>query len=351
MQGELGTSHCYELGGDYRPLETWHQGMLGADLRYDAKTKSWKIARIPAGDSWIEGARSPLAAPGLDLREGDELLAVNGREVGADRSPHACLVNLADSDVTLRVRRGRKGAPREIAVHTLPVEFDLRYRDWVEANRARVHKESKGRVGYLHIPDMAPRGYAEFHRYFHQEMDRDGLIIDVRWNGGGHVSQLLLEKLARKRVGYDQSRWMGAVPYPSEAPMGPMVALTNEYAGSDGDIFSHCFKLYGLGPLIGMRTWGGVVGVWPRHALVDGTVTTQPEFSYWFHDVGWNVENYGTDPDIEIDIRPQDAAAGLDPQLDRALAEVLKIIKKDKPSIPKFDRRPKLTPPRLKKPD
>ena len=323
--------------------------MLGADFAYDAPTKSWRIARIPSGDSWIESARSPLAAPGLNVKEGDELLAVNGREVGADLSPHACLVNQADSDVLLRVRRGRRGVAREIDVRTISAEFRLRYRAWVEANRARVHKESKGRVGYVHIPDMGPRGYSEFFRHFHQEMDFEGLIVDVRWNGGGHVSQLLLEKLARKRVGYDQTRWSGATPYPSEAPMGPMVALTNEYAGSDGDIFSHCFKLYGLGPLIGMRTWGGVVGIWPRHALVDGTITTQPEFSYWFTDVGWNVENYGTDPDIEVDIRPQEHAAGLDPQLERALAEVTKILKKEKPSVPKLDRRPKLSPPRLKK--
>jgi len=232
-------------------------------------------------------------------------------------------------------------------VRTLESEFGLRYRDWVERNRARVHKETKGKVGYVHVPDMAPRGYSEFHRYFRNEVDRDGLIIDVRWNGGGHVSQLLLEKLLRKRIGYDRTRWMDVESYPMDAPMGPMVALTNEYAGSDGDMFSHAFKLLELGPLIGKRTWGGVVGIWPRHMLVDGTITTQPEFGFWFADVGFNVENYGTDPDIDVDIAPQDHARGKDTQLDRALLEIGKIVRKQKPKVPRFDNRPNLKPPRL----
>jgi tricorn protease len=156
---------------------------------------------------------------------------------------------------------------------------------------------------------MGPWGFAEFHRGYLSELDRDALIVDVRYNRGGHVSSLLLEKLARKRVGYDVARWVPPTPYPEESVAGPIVALTNQFAGSDGDIFSHCFKLYGLGPLVGMRTWGGVIGINPRHRLVDGTQTTQPEFSFWFTDVGWGVENYGTDPTHEVDIAPQDARA------------------------------------------
>jgi len=175
------------------------------------------------------------------------------------------------------------------------------------------------------------------------------LIVDVRFNRGGHVSQLLLEKLARRRVGYDQPRYGSAHPYPYHSVLGPMVALTNEYAGSDGDIFSHVFKLMGLGPLIGKRTWGGVVGIWPRHSLVDGTTTTQPEFSFWFEDVGWDVENYGTDPDIEVDIKPQDFAAGKDPQLARGLKEIQKRLAENPPVVPNFGPRPSLSLPRLPK--
>jgi uncharacterized protein (DUF924 family) len=186
-----------------------------------------------------------------------------------------------------------------------------------------VHEASRGRVGYLHLPDMMSAGFAEFHRYFLAECDRDGLIVDVRYNRGGHVSQLLLEKVARQRIGYDLQRWGRPTPYPIESAAGPVVALTNEHAGSDGDIFSHCFKLMKIGPLIGKRTWGGVIGIWPRHTLVDGTETTQPEFSFWFNDVGWQVENYGTDPDIDVDNAPQDAMAGRDRQLETALQVAL----------------------------
>ncbi len=215
--------------------------------------------------------------------------------------------------------RGAGSAPRRVLVRTLRDERMLRYRAWVEANRATVHARSGGRVGYVHIPDMGPWGFAEFHRGYLSEFDRDGLIVDVRYNRGGHVSALLLEKLARKRVGYDISRWGPPQPYPEESVAGPIVALTNQFAGSDGDIFSHCFKLYGLGPLVGMRTWGGVIGINPRHSLVDGTQTTQPEYSFWFTDVGWRVENYGTDPTHEVDVAPQDTLAGIDPQMDTAL--------------------------------
>ncbi|TES94417.1 MAG: peptidase, partial [Candidatus Cloacimonadota bacterium] len=152
----------------------------------------------------------------------------------------------------------------------------------------------------------------------------------------------LLENLARKRLGYDLTRWVGSYPYPSESVYGPLIALTNEYAGSDGDIFSHSFKLMKLGKLIGRRTWGGVVGIWPRNWLVDGTLTTQPEFSFWFKDVGWGVENYGTDPDIEVDITPLEYAKGIDAQLNRAIEEMLKELKKNPPPKPRFGKRPKL---------
>jgi tricorn protease len=225
-------------------------------------------------------------------------------------------------------------------VTTLPDEVPARYREWVERNREWVHVQSGGRVGYFHLPDMQSAGFAEFHRYFSAECDRDALIVDVRYNRGGHVSQLLLEKIARKRTGYDLARWMRPTPYPSESVMGPVVTLTNEHAGSDGDIFSHNFKLMGIGPLVGTRTWGGVIGIWPRHALVDGTETTQPEFSFWFSDVGFGVENYGTDPQIEVDNAPQDAASGHDRQLETALETALDLVAKQRPGLPEFGPRP-----------
>ncbi len=197
---------------------------------------------------------------------------------------------------------------------------------------------------------MGPLGFAEFHRGYLAEFHRDALIVDVRYNGGGHVSPLILEKLARKRVGYDISRWGAPQPYPPESVAGPMVCITNQFAGSDGDIFSHCFKLYGLGPLVGKRTWGGVIGIWPRHRLVDGSITTQPEFSFWFKDVGWGVENYGTDPDYDVDIKPQDYKAGRDPQMEKALALILDAMERNPVNLPDFADRPSLPLPTHKEP-
>lgn len=322
LQGELGTSHAYESGGAYRPGPNYRQGYLGVDWAVDPESGGYRIARILDGDVWSPKETSPLTRPGVDVREGDEVVAVGGVPVGGPVTPAALLVNQAEQEVELTVRRGN-GPPRTIVVRPLADERPVRYREWVRANRARVHERTGGRVGYLHIPDMTAWGYAEFHRAFLTEYDRAALIVDVRFNRGGHVSGLLLQKLARRRLGYGVGRWTPPEPYPGESPRGPLVAITNAHAGSDGDIFSHAFKQLGLGTLIGTRTWGGVIGIWPRHPLADGTVTTQPEFAFAFDDVGWGVENYGTDPDIEVEIAPQDYARGDDPQLDRAIEHAL----------------------------
>jgi len=348
MQGELGTSHAYEFGGDYRPEPKYHQGYLGADFEYDPESDSWHITRILKGDAWSSRADSPLNKPGANLQVGDRLLAINGRKLDADTIPAALLVNMAGEEVTLTVENESDTEPRAVVVKTLTSEDPARYREWVDSNRERVHQATEGRIGYLHIPDMAAAGYAEFHRGFLAELDREGLIVDVRFNRGGHVSALLLEKLARRRIGYDVSRWFQVPePYPPESILGPMVALTNEFAGSDGDIFSHGFKIMELGPLLGKRTWGGVIGISPRHWLVDGTLTTQPEFSFWFKDVGWGVENYGTDPDIEVENLPQDYARGVDKQLERAIEEVMKLLATNPPQIPDFKEKPNRSIPEL----
>jgi tricorn protease len=347
MQGELGTSHAYEIGGDYRAEPRYDLGFLGADLRYDADTDSYLVERIVRGDGWDESGGSPLARPGIAIAPGDRIVAVGGRRVGRDLPPQALLVNQADAELLLTIVPAGGGEPRGITIKTLRDERPARYREWVEDNRRRVHEASDGQLGYVHIPDMGPRGYAEFHRAFLAESVRDGLIVDVRFNGGGHVSQLILEKLARQRVGYVVQRWGEPASYPSHALPGPLVALTNEFAGSDGDIFSHVFKLLGLGPLIGKRTWGGVVGISLRGRLADGGITTQPEYSFWFTDVGWQVENYGANPDIEVDITPQDYAAGRDTQLERAIDEALRRLKEQPPSRPDFGARPRLELPAL----
>ncbi|MHC4607205.1 MAG: PDZ domain-containing protein, partial [Planctomycetota bacterium] len=341
-QGELGTSHCYEVGGDYRAGPRYAMGMLGAEFAYNAKKDAYRITHIVRGDSWKPRAGSPLLAPGVNVKKGDHVAAINGKKVGRHVTPQELLVGQAGQEVTLTLDRGRR-----VTVRTLPSEYAARYREWVRKNREQVHKRSKGRVGYVHIPDMGPAGYSEFHRQYLTEVDHEGLLVDVRFNGGGHVSQLILEKLARRRIGYDIQRWGQPLPYPGDSPAGPLVALTNEMAGSDGDIFSHGFKLFRLGPLVGRRTWGGVIGIWPRHPLVDGSVTTQPEFSFWFRDVGFGVENHGTDPDVDVDVAPHEDAAGKDPQLETALKVLLDTMKKHPWKLPKFEPRPKRKAPRL----
>jgi tricorn protease len=339
MQGELGTSHAYETGGDKPIPPQYKRGFLGADIAWDDALRAYRVVRILRGDPWNRDADSPLAEPGVDVKEGDLLVGIGGHALTAESGPGALLVNQAGRDIVLSVVRGVGSTPRRVLVRTLRDERLLRYRAWVDANRALVHERSGGRVGYVHIPDMGPWGFAEFHRGYLTEFDCDALIVDVRYNRGGHVSALLLEKLARKRVGYDVSRWTPPFPYPEESVPGPIVAVTNQFAGSDGDIFSHCFKLYGLGPLVGMRTWGGVIGIYPRHRLVDGTETTQPEFSFWFTDAGWGVENYGTDPTHEVDVSPQDTLRGDDPQLAAALRLVDEALA-SAPARPEFPPKP-----------
>lgn len=367
MQGELGTSHAYEFGGDYRPRPYYGQGFLGSDFTWDAEAGGYRVGEILEGDPWDEKNTSPLAGPGVDVKPGDLLLAINGQRLDEETGPSQLLVNQAGNEVLLTfakrdagVESGTKAGTgqdassgveenagtaseettRSFVVRSILSEAAGRYRRWVEENRSAVHAATDGRAGYVHIPDMGPKGYAEFHRGYLAEIDRDALIVDVRYNGGGHVSQLILEKLSRRRLGYDLSRWGGLIPYPVESVAGPLVALTNEHAGSDGDIFCHSFKMMKMGPLVGKRTWGGVIGIEPRHALVDGTITTQPEYSFWFEDVGWNVENYGTDPDIEVDITPQDFAQGKDPQLERAIAEILRLLEASPVKRPKLEPRP-----------
>lgn len=347
MQGELGTSHAYEMGGDYRPEPAHRIGHLAADLSWDAEAGGYRIRHVVRGAQWQEGEGSPLAAPGVGLHPGDLILAVDGRPLGPDLPPAGRLIDRGGQPVALTVCREGEEGPQVVVVKALDSETPARYREWVSENRRRVHEASGERLGYVHVPDMGPRGYAEFFRSYLSESHADGLIVDVRFNSGGHVSQLILELLGRKRLGYDIPRWGIPIPYPEESVLGPIVALTNEHAGSDGDIFSHAFKMMRLGPLIGTRTWGGVIGISPRVRLVDGSVVTQPEYAFWFHDVGFGVENYGTDPDIWVDIPPGEMAPGGDAQLERAIEEGMNLLASTSPRLPDFGPRPSKRPPTL----
>jgi tricorn protease len=189
----------------------------------------------------------------------------------------------------------------------------------VAGRRAFVADRSVGRLGYLHLPDMVANGWAQLHRDLGRETAREGLIVDVRDNGGGHLSQLVIEKLARRVIGWDVVRHGQPTTYPLESPRGPVVAVCNEFSGSDGDIVTAAFQRVGIGLVVGTRTWGGVIGIDSRYTLVDGTRVTQPRYSFWLDNLGWNLENAGVTPDVEVVMTPADHAAGRDPQLATAV--------------------------------
>jgi tricorn protease len=316
--GELGTSHAYvgEAAGDGDGTAgaAYAVGLLGADLERGSDG-SWLISRVVPGESSDPRARSPLSAPGVQVRSGDRLLAVDGRPVTAD-GPGPLLAGSAGKPVELTLSAAGGGGPRRVVVVPLASERRLRYQDWVSTRRALVRELSGGRVGYLHVPDMVSEGWADFHRDLRAEMVLDALIIDARGNRGGHTSQLVVEKLARRVIAWDVPRGLQPQSYPLDAPRGPVVAISDEYAGSDGDIVTRAIRTLELGPVVGARTWGGVIGIEGWHELVDGTRMTVPKYAFWMEGVGWGVENYGVDPDIEVLISPDDWAAGRDTQLE-----------------------------------
>jgi tricorn protease len=331
LQGEMGSSHAGlrppAAGGD----PALAQGLLGTDVER-AEDGTWRIARILPGESSVIGARSPLAAPGVAAAPGDLIVAVDGRPVDPDLGPNALLAGKADKPVELTLRRD--GADRRAVVVPLASEHAARYYDLVARQRAAVCEASGGRLGYLNIPDMMARGWAEFHRDLYTEFRRDGLIVDLRDTQGGDAGQLVAEKLARRIIGWNVSRYEEPSSYPADAPRGPIVAITDEYASSGGDIVIQALKSYGIATVVGTRTWGGVLGVDLKYELVDGTMVAQPKYAWWFAGVGWAVENHGVDPDVEVTIAPHDWAAGRDPQLDTAVRLALQALEQRTPAAP-----------------
>jgi tricorn protease len=329
--GELGTSHAYAIATGAGHGRGEELGQLGADLSRDADG-AWRVDRVLPGESSDPLARSPLTAPGAGVSAGDELVAVDGQPVDPVYGPAPLLADAAGKPVELTVRSG--GAVRRVAVVPLHSDRRLRYQDWVAGRRQQVRQLGGGRLGYLHVPDMMGNGWAHFSRDLRTEMHYDGLVVDIRGNGGGHISQLVLEKLAPQVMAWDLTRWHQAESYPVDARRGPLVALADEDAGSDGDIITAAIQLRGLGPVVGTRTWGGVIGYDELRELVDGTMISVPQLAFWFDRRGWDVENHGVDPDVEVDITPDDWAAGRDPQLETAVRLALEALERQPPATP-----------------
>ncbi|MET8787848.1 S41 family peptidase [Streptomyces sp. NPDC004589] len=348
--GELGTSHAYvsparrnEGPAHYQR----YQGLLGAN--FVRREEGWVVGRILPGDSSDSKARSPLAGTGI--RDGALLTHVDGRPVDPLTGPAPLLAAAGGTTVELTfVPAEADTGPRRVAVVPLVDERPLRYQDWVAKRRKVVRELSEGRCGYLHIPDMGGSGWAQFNRDLRMEVSRPALIVDVRGNAGGHISELVVEKLTRTILGWDLTRNAQPVSYASNAPRGPIVALTDEATSSDGDMITAAIKLLKLGPVIGSRTWGGVVGMTGRHRLGDGTVITVPMNAAWFEEYGWSIENRGVEPDLEILRTPLDWAEGRYKQLADAVRMALDLLHAAPPAAPPDytgvpDRtRPKLPP-------
>ncbi|MGW1877404.1 S41 family peptidase [Streptomyces sp. NPDC001975] len=349
--GELGTSHAYVTPArrnEGPPHYQRFQGLLGTDfVRRDG---GWTVKRILPGDSSDSKARSPLAGTGI--REGAVLTHVDGRPVDPVTGPYPLLAGAGGTTVELTFvpGDGEPGPPRRVAVLPLINERPLRYQDWVAKRRAVVRESSGGRCGYLHIPDMGGSGWAQFNRDLRMEVSRPALIVDVRGNAGGHISELVVEKLTRTILGWDLTRDAQPVSYASNAPRGPIVALADEATSSDGDMITAAIKLLRLGPVVGQRTWGGVVGMTGRHRLGDGTVITVPMNAAWFEDYGWSVENHGVAPDVEVLRTPMDWAEGRHVEMDDAIQLALDLLTDHPAALPPDysetpDRsRPKLPP-------
>ncbi len=328
LHGELGTSHAY-VQPRKRAAGVGRQGFLGAEFEHTSA--GWMVRRVLPGESSDPQAVSPLAAPGAAVEPGDILEAIDGIPLTQLTGPSQLLAGAAGKAVELSFKRtvdtDDEPVRRRIAVVPLADESRLRYQNWVSDNRRTVREATQGRFGYLHIPDMVASGWAQLHRDFDRETSRDALIVDVRRNRGGHTSQLVAELIGRRVTAWQVPRGRQPSTYPANAPRGPVVVLTDEFAGSDGDIITQVVKVRGIGPVIGMRTWGGVVGIDGKFALADGTAVTQPRYAFWMSGgVGWGVENRGVEPDIEVPFPPHAYAAGEDPQLEHGVAILREMI-------------------------
>ena len=325
MIAELSNSHTYVAGGDLGLPDKPHVGLLGADFKLDAASGRYRIADVFPGENDEPRYRSPLTEVGVDVKPGDYVLAINGMPLTKDENPYRLLRIAPGQMVQLLVNsRPDTDGARTVLVKPIASEMDLHYYDWVQANRAYVAKASDGQIGYLHIPDMGVDGAREFIKWYYPQLRKPGLIIDVRDNGGGFMSQTMIERLSRKPLAYNYLRGSSITgTYPGATYLGHLAALSNGTTASDGDIFSYMFKQAKLGPLIGTRTWGGVIGIGGLGPLIDGGDVFVPQFAGIVDlDGKYTVEGHGVDPDIVVNEDVSQQLAGKDPQLDKAI-EVL----------------------------
>lgn len=335
MIGELCCSHTYVGGGDKPDIPSSKIGLLGVDFQVDEKNNRIRIFHILRGENWDEALRSPLLDPGVNVKPGDYLMAIDGKEITADMNPYSLTQNTVGKTISLTVnsKPSMKGA-HEVTVKPVESEEALRYYNWVEDRRQYVDSVSGGKIGYLHIPDMESFGLVRFVKMFYHQIRKPGLIIDVRYNGGGFVAELILERLRRTVVAMGGSRTFAEGPMPEDGINAHMVTLLNEFSCSDGDYFPYFFREYKLGLLLGKRSWGGVIGIRGYRPLVDGGYYTVPEFGIYNLKGEWVMENSGVQPDSVVENLPNRLALGYDDQLDKAVEYIMKKMQEEPKELP-----------------
>jgi tricorn protease len=307
-------------------------GLLGAD--YVIRAGHYCISKIYDGGSWSPEAKAPLAQPGLGVVPGDCILAINGNPVSADMDIQQPLEGLAGQAVVLKIAPAGGGAPRDVTVLPIASEARLRNLDWIDSNQRRVAELSGGKLGYVYLPDTGSGGFTNFNRYFFAQTNKDGVIVDERFNAGGQAADYIVEVLGRKITAWWQPRWGAIDRTPGASILGPKVMIANEVSGSGGDMLPWMFKHFQLGPLVGKRTWGGLVGIGSIPTLMDGGHVTSPSVGFFSPSGQWDVENHGVDPDYPVEQDPKAVAAGHDPQLEAAVALAMDQLAKTPPPQP-----------------
>ncbi len=340
MIGEVSAGHTYVGGGEYPKPKRIQTGLLAAQLERDSKSGYYRIKTILKGENWDKGSRSPLTEIGVNAKEGDYIVAVDGKSTSTMNDIYESLVNKVDKQVKLKLNSSpdEKGS-REVTVLPIGDEANLYYYKWVQNNTKKVEEATGGKVGYIHIPDMGVHGLNEFVKHYYPQLRKKAVIIDDRGNGGGNVSSMIVERLKREIAMISIARNTIPTPDPDAMIWGPKVCLIDEFSASDGDIFPYRFKKYGLGKLIGKRTWGGVVGIRGSLPLLDGGFLMKPEFTRYSTEGKWIMEGYGVDPDIVVDNDPAKEFAGVDEQLNKAIEvilEELKTLEKNVPPVPEY---------------
>jgi tricorn protease len=334
MLGELSVGHLFVSGGDLPEAKKVKVGLLGADYRIE--NGRYRFARIYNGENWNPQLRAPLTQPGVNVQAGEYLLEVNGRELRATSNPYSFFEDTADKNTLIRVGPNPDGSGSRV-VTVVPVESEagLRNLAWIEGNRRKVDHMSGGRVAYVYLPDTALGGYTNFNRYYFAQINKEGAVIDERFNGGGTAADYIIDYMRRPLMNYWATREGKEFTTPVGSIYGPKAMIINEYAGSGGDLMPWLFRKAGIGPLVGKRTWGGLVGIYDYPQLIDGGGVTAPRVAFFNPSGEWDVENHGVEPDIEVELDPKLWRAGRDPQLEKAVELVMETLKKNSPPKPR----------------